>query len=79
MGDESMGIGQEIRRIRKWRGMTLEALAGLAGFTKGYLSRIENGYVAVDRRSTLIKIATALRVSIADLGGKHFLADRSDQ
>ena len=35
-------IGRRIRDARKSRGMTLEALAREAGFTKSYLSKIEN-------------------------------------
>ncbi|OQO90036.1 transcriptional regulator [Saccharomonospora piscinae] len=62
-------IGTSIRRLRRWRGLTLEQAAGLAGITKGYLSKIENGRVAVDRRSTLVAIADALRVSLVDITG----------
>lgn len=75
---EPHGIGVEVRRLRKWRGMTLDALAGQAGLTKGYLSRVENGHVALERRTTLAKIAGALRVSVADLTGYHYISDRAD-
>jgi transcriptional regulator with XRE-family HTH domain len=75
---DSLGIGAEIRRLRRWRGMTLEALAGQAGISKGYLSKIENGHAALDRRSTLAAIARGLRVSLADLGAEHVLADHED-
>lgn len=78
METDSLGIGQEIRRVRRWRGLSLDELAGLAGLTKGYLSKIENGVVAVDRRSTLIKISNALKVSVADLGVNHVLVELSD-
>jgi transcriptional regulator with XRE-family HTH domain len=71
-------IGQEIRRLRKWRNMTLEQLAGQSGMTKGYLSKIENGNAALDKRTTIKAIADALRVSIADLVGDHFLIEQSD-
>src|SRR5690606_31324238 len=62
-------IGATIRRLRRWRGLTIEQAAGLAGITKGYLSKIENGRVAVDKRSTLVAIADALRVSLVDITG----------
>lgn len=65
-------IGQEIRRIRNWRGMTLEAVAGLAGISKGYLSKIENGNAALERRKTLHAIASALQISPAELVGSQF-------
>ncbi|TDV40115.1 helix-turn-helix domain-containing protein [Actinophytocola oryzae] len=62
-------IGLTIRRLRRWRGLTLDQAAGLAGLSKGYLSKIENGVKPVDRRSTLVAIAGALRVSLADITG----------
>jgi transcriptional regulator with XRE-family HTH domain len=62
-------IGAAIRRLRKWRGLSLEQLAGLAGLSKGYLSKIENGHKAIDKRSTLVAIARALRVSLWDITG----------
>jgi len=77
--DSDLGnIGQEIRRLRKWRNMTLEALAGQAGISKGYLSKIETGVQPLERRATIKSIATALRVSATDLTGDHFIADRAD-
>lgn len=79
MGQDLHNIGAEIRRLRKWRGMTLDALAGQAGMTKGYLSKIENGHTALERRSTIKAIADALRVSVGDLTGAGYLADRSLQ
>lgn len=56
--------------------MTLDALAGHTGLGKGYLSKIENGLVVVDRWATLAKIAAALRVSTVELGEPHSLTDR---
>jgi transcriptional regulator with XRE-family HTH domain len=64
-----MSIGTTIRRFRRWRGMSLEQLAGLAGLSKGYVSKIENGKAPVDKRSTLVAIANALQVSLIDLTG----------
>lgn len=79
MSEDPHNIGSEVRRLRKWRGMTLDALAGQAGMTKGYLSKIENGHTALERRSTIKAIADALRVSVGDLTGAGYLADRSLQ
>lgn len=62
-------IGLTIRRLRRWRGISLEQAAGLAGLSKGYLSKIENGKAPVERRSTLVAIANALRISLADITG----------
>ncbi|MCP2168632.1 helix-turn-helix domain-containing protein [Goodfellowiella coeruleoviolacea] len=76
MDFEILGIGQDIRRLRECRGMTLDALAGHTGLGKGYLSKIENGLVVVDRWATLARIASALRVSTVELGERQSLADR---
>lgn len=78
MDNDLANLGQEIRRLRKWRNMTLDALAGQAGITKGYLSKIENGNANLERRKTIKAIADALRVSIADLTGDHFIADKAN-
>jgi len=67
MADTSAGIGRRIRERRVARRMSLKAVAGLAGLSEGYLSRIERGERPVDRRSTLESIARALRVSPVDL------------
>jgi transcriptional regulator with XRE-family HTH domain len=78
METDSLGIGHEIRRIRRMRGLSLEVVAQKAGFTKGYLSRIETGATPVDRRSTLTAIANALECSVADFGVQHVLVDPAD-
>ncbi|MFB9238677.1 helix-turn-helix domain-containing protein [Plantactinospora siamensis] len=61
-------------RIRYWRlrrgGMTQATLAGLAGVTQSYISQIEAGRKAIERRSTLVAIATALQVTVLDLLGQ---------
>ncbi|MFY1688049.1 helix-turn-helix domain-containing protein [Plantactinospora sp. WMMB782] len=58
-------------RIRYWRlrrgGMTQTVLAGLAGVSQSYISQVEAGRRVVDRRSTLVGIAAALQVTVADL------------
>jgi transcriptional regulator with XRE-family HTH domain len=61
-------------RIRYWRrrrgGMSQAVLAGLAGLSQPYISQLESGTRSVDRRSTLVAIAKALQVSVADLLGQ---------
>ena len=65
MAEDYMGA-----RVRFWRlkrGLSQRTLAELAGMTQGYVSQIEAGTKEVDKRSTLIRLAGALQVSVADL------------
>lgn len=59
-------VGIRISEMRKQQGITLEQLSILTGFTKGYLSKIENS-----KRSppvgSLARIAQALKTGIAEL------------
>lgn len=61
-------------RIKYWRirrnGMSQAVLAGLAGVSQSYISHLEAGRKAIDKRSTLVQIAAALRVTVADLLGQ---------
>ncbi|MCW2900465.1 MAG: hypothetical protein JWO67_2730 [Streptosporangiaceae bacterium] len=75
MNDEAT-IGARLRALRRWRGMTLAQLAGQAGLSASFLSMAERGQRPLDRRSHIASIATALRVSEADLvGGPHLTPD----
>lgn len=69
---DSRTIGRRMREIRAWRGMTQKAVAELAGFSEGYLSRIEHGQCPVERRSTLEAFAAALRVAPSELAEQAF-------
>src|SRR5690606_23823055 len=73
---DEITIGARLRMLRKWRGMTLTQLAGLADLSKSFLSMVERGERALDRRSHISALATALRVSETDLvGGPHLTRD----
>ena len=61
-----ISLGEAIRRIRKKQGISQEKLALLSEVDRSYMGRIERG----DNNAailTLLKIAKALDVSIADL------------
>ena len=62
-------IGKNVRMIRKLKELTLDDLAELTGFTKGYLSRVENSEKAPPV-STLINITKALDVGMSELFGE---------
>src|SRR5215211_7220076 len=56
----------ELRRIRKERGLSQQRLAGLANVDKVTIVHIENGKVS-PKIDTLAKLAAALDVELADL------------
>ncbi|WP_425403731.1 helix-turn-helix domain-containing protein [Hwanghaeella sp.] len=65
-------ISRRLRDLRKARGVTLDDLASQTGFTKGYLSKIENGK-KVPPIETLSRISSALNAEIA-----YFLRDEEE-
>jgi transcriptional regulator with XRE-family HTH domain len=76
MAEEITPIGERLRMLRRWRGMTLAELAGLAGVTTSAVSMWERGQRPLDRRSSISALAAALRVSEQELtGGPHLGAD----
>jgi len=59
-------VGNEIRRLRKLRGMTLEQLASRAGVSAGLLSQVERGQ-GNPSFNTLVQVAHALGIPVARL------------
>ncbi|MFC6079782.1 helix-turn-helix domain-containing protein [Sphaerisporangium aureirubrum] len=68
-GTEHRRIGEIVRAARLASGKSLEAVAGLAGRSKGWLSKVENGKTRLERRSDILALAEALEVSATDLLG----------
>lgn len=64
--DIERALGPRIALIRHRAALTLEQLAAKTGFTKGYLSRIENSRV-IPPIATLVRIAKILGVGVVDL------------
>jgi transcriptional regulator with XRE-family HTH domain len=64
------GIGLSVRRARHARGLTLQEAADRAGRSKAWLSNIENGVRALDRRADIAALAAALDVSADTLLGE---------
>ncbi|MEU0883666.1 helix-turn-helix transcriptional regulator [Lentzea sp. NPDC005914] len=63
------GIGRTVRQIRHAKRKSLAVIAGRAGISVSYLSRIESGERALDRRSLIIALANALEVAPSELTG----------
>ncbi len=61
-------VTRQMRHLRTERGLSQEALARKAGFSLGYTTRLENGRHDPPL-STLVKIATALKVPLVKLIG----------
>ncbi|PKM97601.1 MAG: hypothetical protein CVU79_07135 [Elusimicrobia bacterium HGW-Elusimicrobia-3] len=61
-----LNIGGRIRFLRKQASLTLSQLAEMADIDGGFINCIENGKKTPSLR-TLVKIAMALNVSIADI------------
>ena len=59
-------LGSRIRDIRKKKSLTLEELSDRADLDWSFLARIETGK-AIPSIQSLVKISTALNVSMADL------------
>jgi transcriptional regulator with XRE-family HTH domain len=61
-----LSLGEAIKSIRRKRGISQEKLALLAEIDRSYVGRVERGdnNVAI---LTLLKITTALNISIKDL------------
>lgn len=57
-------IGRRVAYIRHLRGFTQHDLAGLLGYTKSWVEKIEMGRRDLDRLSVLRKIADVLAVDI---------------
>ncbi|MFI6031699.1 helix-turn-helix domain-containing protein [Amycolatopsis magusensis] len=64
---EPADVGQTLRQIRLARKKSLAVVSGLAGISASYLSRLENGERALDRRSLIVALANALEVAPSEI------------
>ena len=62
-----MNLSQKIRQLREEKEWSLNELAEKAGISKAYLSQLENNRSKQPSGEILLKIASALRTTIADL------------
>lgn len=63
----ALGIGRNIARLRQAKSLTQKELAGSAGISIQYLSRIEEGNCPRPHVKTLSRIAYALGIAIDEL------------
>lgn len=70
-------LGRRVLELRLARGFTQDRLAAETGFTKGYLSKIENSKV-IPPIGTLVKIAQVLQTDISDLLGTESSVERNN-
>ena len=64
-------LAENIRRIRKKKGLSQEKLARLADISNNTLVKIEMGMAKEPTITTVTKIADALNVSIDELVGRQ--------
>ena len=62
-----MNLSQKIRQLREEKEWSLNKLAEMAGVSKAYLSQLENNVSKQPSAEVLLKIASALGTTIADL------------
>ena len=60
-------IGNNVRRIRKKKGLTQEKLARLADISLNTLAKIELGFAKKPIIQTVVKLAKALEITIDEL------------
>lgn len=73
---ELLSLGREIRRLRRARDVTQEALADLAGLSANYIGAIERGEQNPGAKA-LFKIARGLHVHPAELFAGYKLDQRT--
>jgi len=69
MDTDASDIGHRLRQIRHARRKSLSVVAGLAGISAPYLSMLETGQRALDRRSLISALAQALDVAPSEITG----------
>ncbi|MFD7656983.1 helix-turn-helix domain-containing protein [Actinosynnema sp. NPDC059797] len=69
MHEDGADLGRRLRQIRHAKGKSLAVVADRAGISLSYLSRLESGARALDRRSLIKALADALEVAPTDITG----------
>jgi transcriptional regulator with XRE-family HTH domain len=69
-------LGQHLTALRESKGLTQEDLADKSGISRPQISRLENDEVDAPRRTTLVKLATALGVGIDEIQADYITKAR---
>lgn len=73
-----MSLSEKIRQLRQEKELSLNKLAEMAGISKAYLSQLENNLSKQPSAEILLKIASALETTIADLLDKPLRVQADD-
>ena len=73
-----MELGENIKKLRNEKGMTLEELGDKVGVSKSTVRKWENGIIANMRRDKISKVAEALDTDPAFLMGWNKEAEKAD-
>lgn len=68
---EGSTIGRNLKRLRRERGLSQEALAEKSDLSTATISKLEQGRRRGERTTTLMRLANALDVELTDLTGKR--------
>ena len=63
----TMTIGQRVKYLREWRGMTTQTLADVLGVSASSVQKIEQGVRPGDSLTFLCKVSDIFRISLEDL------------
>jgi len=73
-----MSLAENIRKLRKARGLTQAQLAHRCGITEFYISRLERGKDTNPTLNILIRLSTILGVSLDLLAGRVSLEEMTE-
>ncbi|MFC4586519.1 helix-turn-helix domain-containing protein [Sphaerisporangium corydalis] len=69
--DDRGGIGRQLKRTREDRGLTQEQLAERSGLSRDIIAKLEQGRRRSARLTTIMRLANALDVELAEMIGKR--------
>jgi transcriptional regulator with XRE-family HTH domain len=69
--EDNVTIGRRLRRIRLWRRKSQAVVAGLAGISEPYLSLLETGKRALNRRSLIVALGGWCQMTLGEENTGH--------